>query len=261
MAQNIYDNQDFFQSYGTLPRSIKGLDGAAEWPTMKNLVGNVQSKDVIDLGCGMGWFCRWAREEGAKSVLGTDISNNMLGKAQSFDEPISPKTNQGVISYEYKDLETIALPTEVYDIVYSSLAFHYLPSVDTLFVSIFKSLRPGGRFVFSIEHPIMTAPHGLAFDGAYKRDERGDVFWPLNSYSNEGLRETQWLGSKGVRKYHRTVETYLNAMIRSGFVLSAVRESWDGMNRSPQLIEEDWGGHRPFLLIVAAEKIGRRPDA
>jgi SAM-dependent methyltransferase len=142
--------------------------------------------------------------------------------------------------------------------VYSSLAFHYLPSVDALFASIFKSLRPGGRLVFSVEHPIMTAPRGVAFDGSYKRDERGDVFWPLNSYSIEGLRETEWLGSKGVRKYHRAVETYLNCLIQNGFVLTAVRESWDGMNKSPQSNEEDWGGHRPFLLIVAGERAKTR---
>jgi SAM-dependent methyltransferase len=257
MAQNIYDNQAFFKQYGQLPRSIHGLDGAAEWPTMRYLVGDVKDKDILDLGCGMGWFCRWARDQGASSVLGTDISKNMLEKAHSFDEITSKggtTESKGTITYEYGDLETIELPHEVHDIVYSSLAFHYLPSVDLLFTSIFKSLRSNGRFVFSIEHPVMTAPRGAAFDGAYRRDEKGDVFWPLNSYSIEGLRETEWLGSKGVRKYHRTVETYLTSLIQAGFVLVAVRESWDGMNRSPQLNEEDWGGQRPFLLIVAAEK-------
>ncbi|KIW02923.1 uncharacterized protein PV09_05969 [Verruconis gallopava] len=260
MPQNIYDDSSFFANYSLLPRSVHGLGGAAEWPTMKRLVGNVKDKDVLDLGCGMGWFCRWARDEGARSVLGTDISQNMLRQARSFDNALSSGAVSNALIYERNDLECLELPSEKYDLVYSSLAFHYLPSVDRLFSNIFRALRPGGRLVFSVEHPIMTAPLGPAFDGTYRRDERGDVFWPLNSYSIEGLRETTWLGVTGVQKYHRAAETYLNSLIHSGFMLTTVRESWDGMNRKPRSNEEDWGGHRPFLLIIAADKHACRPD-
>jgi 2-polyprenyl-3-methyl-5-hydroxy-6-metoxy-1,4-benzoquinol methylase len=45
----------------------------------------------LDLGCGFGWFCRWARERGAASVLGVDLSDRMLAraKAASHDDAIS----------------------------------------------------------------------------------------------------------------------------------------------------------------------------
>ena len=39
---------------------------------------------VLDLGCGMGWFCRWAAENGAASVLGIDLSSNMLDRAHAM---------------------------------------------------------------------------------------------------------------------------------------------------------------------------------
>lgn len=251
MAQNIYDVDSFFQQYGQLPRSIHGLIGAPEWPTMRKLVGDIKDEVVIDLGCGMGWFCRYARDQGAKKVFGIDISENMLARARSFNvaESATPP-----IQYERQDLERLQLPDATYNLVYSSLTLHYLPGLESLFSTVHKSLVPGGRLVFSVEHPIMTAPKGLAFDGAYKRDENGAVFWPLNSYSIEGLRETEWLGTAGVRKHHHMLETYLTTLIKAGFTLTAVRESWDGMNRSPQNDEEDWGGHRPFLLIVSALK-------
>jgi SAM-dependent methyltransferase len=254
MAQNIYDSAEFFQQYSKLPRSVHGLDGAAEWPTLKRLLGSVRDHDVLDLGCGMGWFCRFAREEGANSVLGVDISETMLDRARSFELTKSDATAGGRITYERQDLEKLSLPTEAYDLVYSSLTFHYLPSLATVFGSVHRSLRPNGGFIFSVEHPIMTAPKGSGFTGAYKRDENGAVIWPLNSYSIEGLRETEWLETKGVRKFHHMVETYLTTLIETGFTLTAMRESWDGMNRNPKPDEEDWGGHKPFLLIVSATK-------
>jgi SAM-dependent methyltransferase len=65
MAQNIYDNEEFFEGYSRLPRSVEGLDGAPEWPALRALLPDLRGLDVLDLGCGFGWFCRWARGQGA----------------------------------------------------------------------------------------------------------------------------------------------------------------------------------------------------
>jgi ubiquinone/menaquinone biosynthesis C-methylase UbiE len=251
MAQNIYDNESFFDQYGQLPRSKHGLDGAAEWPTMKRMVGNIRGNTVLDLGCGMGWFCRYAAEQGAKNVLGLDISENMLAKARNFE------TSDAIV-YQQQDLDKLEVVANAFDLVYSSLTLHYLSDLETLFTRLYRAVLPGGHFVFSVEHPTMTAPQGRSFTGSLKKDENDEVYWPLNSYSIEGLRETEWLGTKGVRKYHHMVETYLMTLLKVGFTLTAVRESWDGMNRNPRPDEEDWGGHKPFLLIVSATKPGPR---
>lgn len=78
MSQNIYDNQGFFDAYAQLPRSVHGLDGAPEWPALKAMLPPLNGRAVVDLGCGYGWFCRAARELGAESVLGIDLSIKML---------------------------------------------------------------------------------------------------------------------------------------------------------------------------------------
>ena len=65
MTQNIYDNDEFFAGYGQLPRSVEGLDGAPEWPALRAMLPDLHGLKVLDLGCGFGWFCRWAREQGA----------------------------------------------------------------------------------------------------------------------------------------------------------------------------------------------------
>ena len=82
MAQNIYDQSDFFAGYSRLPRQVEGLDGAPEWPAIRALMPPMQGKRVLDLGCGFGWFCRWARGEGAASALGIDLSERMLERAR-----------------------------------------------------------------------------------------------------------------------------------------------------------------------------------
>ena len=58
MTQNIYDNESFFAVYSRLPRSVEGLDGAPEWPTLRAMLPEVSGRRAVDLGCGFGWFCR-----------------------------------------------------------------------------------------------------------------------------------------------------------------------------------------------------------
>ncbi len=65
MTQNIYDDPAFFEGYSRLNRSIHGLDGAPEWPALRALLPDLHGRRVLDLGCGYGWFSRWAAGQGA----------------------------------------------------------------------------------------------------------------------------------------------------------------------------------------------------
>ncbi|MVW36185.1 class I SAM-dependent methyltransferase, partial [Escherichia coli] len=149
MAQNIYDNPAFFEGYAQLPRSVQGLDGAPEWPALKAMLPDLTGTSVIDLGCGYGWFCRVARELGACDVTGVDISEKMLARAAEL-------TDDTQIHYQRSDLESLQLRENSLDLVYSSLALHYLPELDALFARVQRALKPGGSLVFSMEHPIYT---------------------------------------------------------------------------------------------------------
>src|SRR5207245_7451557 len=119
MAQNIYDNAEFFAGYSQLLRSREGLDGAAEWPSLRAMLPDMKGRRVLDLGCGFGWFCRWAREAGARSATGVDVSERMLERARG-------DTNDGAITYQRADLETFKIAAGAFDLIYSSLTFHYV---------------------------------------------------------------------------------------------------------------------------------------
>src|SRR5262245_12208355 len=114
MPQNIYDDQNFFSEYANLRRSREGLAGAQEWPSMRALLPDLKGKRVLDLGCGYGWFSRWAKEQGAAGVMGVDASEKMLAKARDM-------TADPSIDYVKADIEMFELPTGSFDLVYSSL--------------------------------------------------------------------------------------------------------------------------------------------
>ena len=151
MTQNIYDDDEFFAGYSRLLRSVEGLDGAPEWPRLRAWLPDLRGRSVVDLGCGFGWFCRWAREQGAARVLGVDISEKMLARATAG-------TQDQAITYLRADLEHLDLPAATFDLAYSSLAFHYLENLGALIGRVARSLAPSGMLVFSVEHPMFTAP-------------------------------------------------------------------------------------------------------
>ena len=129
MAQNIYDRTDFFAGYSQLRRSIDGLDGAVEWPSVRSLLPDVGGLRIVDLGCGFGWFCRWAAAQGAVEVQGCDISEKMLARAHTT-------TDDAAITYRRADLEQLELPRESCDLIYSSLVLHYIADLGRLLTQI-----------------------------------------------------------------------------------------------------------------------------
>jgi SAM-dependent methyltransferase len=241
MAQNIYDSPEFYAGYAQLPRSVEGLDGAPEWPALRVLLPDIRDRKVVDLGCGYGWFCRWAHEQGAAQVLGLDVSEKMLAKAKATSDPR--------ITYAGADLEALELPGASFDLAYSSLAFHYIEDLDRLFATIHRALAPGGYFVFSIEHPIYMAPARPRWvTGA-----DGSEIWPLDGYLAEGPRTTDWL-AKGVLKHHRTIGTTLNSLIRQGFTIFHVEE-W-GPTDAQIAAHPEWAKERdrPMFLLIGARR-------
>ncbi len=242
MTQNIYDNPAFFEGYATLDRSIKGLDGAPEWATVQTLLPELRGKKVVDLGCGYGWFCRYARDEGAAEVLGLDVSVKMLEKAREMTD------GEGII-YRREDLERLQLPAQSVDLVYSSLALHYLQDIDTLFSTVYQALVPGGSLVFTAEHPVYTAP----LNQGWLTDPTGQKSWPVNHYQQEGERISNWF-AEGVKKQHRKLATWLNALIASGFIIEKLDE-WgpnaEQIAQNPALDEEK---ERPMIFLLAARK-------
>ncbi|CAA9549716.1 MAG: Ubiquinone/menaquinone biosynthesis methyltransferase UBIE [uncultured Thermomicrobiales bacterium] len=128
----------------------------------------------------------------------------------------------------------------------SSLALHYLADIATVFARIFGTLAPGGRFVFSVEHPVITS-----CDRGWQSGPR--QAWLVDDYFAEGPRETAWLGGRVV-KYHRTVEAYFAALQRAGFVVDRLREAHPRPERFADEAEFARRKRIPLFLVLAGHK-------
>ncbi|WP_343208883.1 class I SAM-dependent methyltransferase [Anaerolentibacter hominis] len=242
MGQNKYDDPVFFEKYGRMNRSQEGLEGAGEWETLKGLLPDFQGKAVLDLGCGYGWHCIYAAEKGADKVVGVDISRRMLSVAEE-------KTTSPRVSYLCESIEDINFDSESFDVVLSSLAFHYIPSFEKIAEKVNHVLKKDGCFVFSAEHPIFTAAGSQ--DWYYDKDGK-ILHFPVDNYFYEGERKANFLGEE-VTKYHKTLTTYLNGLLTHGFELVNIVEPQppahmmgiEGMKDEMR---------RPMMLIVKARK-------
>ena len=163
--QNIFDDQTFFTEYQKLRDNRANYNNLIEQPAMKKLMSDTAGKSVLDFGCGCGHNCVDFVRNGAESVLGIDISEKMLAVANK-------EAKNDKIKYLQMSMSELDKLSMKFDIVYSSLAFHYVPDFQKPANDIYNLLNTGGYLLFSQEHPIVTA----TFDGKqhYNKDENGN---------------------------------------------------------------------------------------
>lgn len=244
MKENKYDDAKFFEQYSQMARSVGGLKAAGEWPTLQKMLPDLKNKRVLDLGCGFGWHCQYAVEQGAQSVVGVDISEKMLEAARKMHPSLA-------IEYIRMPIEDIDFPAHSFDVVISSLAFHYIASFGDICKKIQSALSDGGDFVFSVEHPIFTAYGNQDW---YYDPQGRRLHWPVDRYFDEGMRKAIFLGET-VTKYHKTLTSYVNSLLQTGFQLTGLVEP----KVDAAFIQANPGSEdelrRPLFLIVSAKKV------
>ncbi|ADU31097.1 class I SAM-dependent methyltransferase [Evansella cellulosilytica] len=244
MKQNIYDNDQFFNGYRNLRFGHGGLNDVLEQPAIRKLLPRLHDLTILDLGCGMGQFARYCIENGAKEVIGTDISNKMLAIAK---EQYAHKK----IKYIHSAMEDIQFPKAYYDLVVSSLALHYVEDYQQIVSKVYDSLKPNGFFIYSIEHPICTAANPM--NGWIKDENGAKKYWPVDHYQEEGYRQAHWFVDD-VTKYHRTLSTLINTLIKVGFHIEEIDEPEvvpEALSERQELKDE---ARRPPFLIVKVRK-------
>jgi SAM-dependent methyltransferase len=242
--QNIYDEPDFFAGYSTLERFGAGWTRALEQPLFLQLLPNLRGPRVLDLGCGLGQLSYHLAQAGAANVVAVDISHTMIGLARA--ERAHPR-----VSYRVQAIEDLCFDPGSFDLIVSSLALHYVADYTRLVHQLTEWLAPGGVLVYSTEHPIYTA---RLPDGGWVVDDRGArLGWQIDNYFHEGQREERWFVD-GVRKYHRTVSTLLDALLQSGLRIERVLEPAPDAERLDRHPDEAEELRRPMFLLVRARR-------
>lgn len=236
----FFDDEEIFQRYQHGRASPLSANDTLEKPVIDELVGDVSGLDILDLGCGNGEYGVELMQAGCAAYTGVEASQKMfdLGEKLLAGTP-------GTIFHT--SIEKWDYQPECYDLVVSRLALHYVDDLDAVFRAICRSLRPNGRFIFSVEHPVLTSSNKSALAGG----RRGE--WIVDNYFVTGRRDVLWMG-KRVVKYHRTIEDYFNLLCTTGFRIHHLRES----DPDPAYIEDLTLLQRrkriPLMLFFSARK-------
>lgn len=242
--QNIYDQPEFFAGYSQMERFGEGWTRALEQPVFLELLPDPTGLRVLDLGCGAGQLSHHLAQAGAAEVVGVDISETMLGLART-------QRSHPRVSYRLEAIEHVSFRPQRFDLVVSSLAFHYVGDYRCLVRNIAEWLTFGGVLVYSTEHPIYTAR--LPSEG-WILDERSQrVGWRIDNYFDEGMREERWF-VEGVHKYHRTFSTLLESLLEAGLRVERVIEPAPSAERLKHNPDEREHLRRPMFLLVRASR-------
>ncbi len=200
---------------------------------LPTLMGDVSGRRVLDVACGEGVFARLLATHGAR-VVGVDLSPRMVALANESDVHASAR-----ITCHVDDAQTLAtLHAADFDGAVCMMALMDIPDLEATCRSVRRVVKPGGWFIVAITHPCFEAPHAT-WEEEVLHPDAGRV---IRSYLEEGLWRSDFSG--GVRgkvgAWHRTLGTYLNTMIATGWMLERFVELVSGVEgqnpRIPRLV-------------------------
>ena len=224
----------------------RNANDLVEIPNFRKLIPNVKEKKILDLGCGYGENDKYCRDLGAKEILGIDISEHMI--------KIAEKNNADEnIKYKVMAMEDISKIKEKFDIVISSLAFHYVKDYEKLIKDIYNLLNDNGILIFSIDHPLRIASKFEPWMKKNYTEINGKWFLLVSDYNREGIREKEWNGVM-VKKYHRNFSSLINGLVNSGFKIDKILEpipDEESIKIIPKYINQY---DRPYFLFIRAKK-------
>lgn len=191
-----------------------------EKPAMYSLLPSLKGKTVISLGCGSGEDCHYLAQQGAKKVVGTDITKPLLDAAQAaYPE----------CEYRLMDMEQLDFEEASFDFAYSSLAIHYIENWTKVFSEVYRILKPDSYFLFSCEHPIFSSMFTTKDDGVINVQE-------LSRTINADTKTVSIIGDymthrpsstdikMAVTVWHKPIGEISDEAAAAGFLIAAIKE-------------------------------------
>lgn len=218
-------------------------------PRVLELAGDLTNKHILDLGCGEGYVSRLMKKQHAESVIGIDISMEMISLAR--DATIAENMHYHCVDV----LEADVYKPETFDLVVAVFLFNYLsiPQSEILLKEIYSTLKPGGRFLFTIPHPCkpFMAKHEFPFyfktTGDYQHSKNklfeGKI-WKFNGDYVE------------VSCVHKTLGDYFHMLSSAGFSKFPMVEELFVTPELLQLNESFFGPLKglPLHMLFSLEK-------
>ena len=195
------------------------------------LLGDVRGLQVLDLGCGGGQACIALAKQGAV-VTGLDISSQQLAFAER-----QALAAQVKIQFLLGSNERLAeLPAGGWDLALSIYALPYLPDLAACLAACQRCLRPGGRFIFSLDHPIRDC-----FDDQTEQELTPDP--SRNYFDSSPLRWRFPDTTVTLQSYHYTMSQWVTMVHNAGFAIEQLLEPLP----PPEILQNLWPEDDPLF--------------
>lgn len=183
-------------------------------PTLLTLMGDLSEKRTLDAGCGEGYLSRIMSKMGAQ-VTAVDYSQRMLEIAKSRT------SSDEKIVYQHGNCEDLnQLADESFDLVVSNMVIQDLADYRKAFQEMYRLLKTGGSYIFSILHPCFITP-----ESGWEKSASGEkLHWKVDNYFYEGTYEQNFGDKENMLLFHRTLTSYVQALLQTGFVLENLIE-------------------------------------
>ncbi|QOR35007.1 class I SAM-dependent methyltransferase [Clostridium sp. 'deep sea'] len=196
---------------------------AIEWPSIKQLLPNIQNKKILDLGCGSGRFSFLLESLNPRKITAIDLSQQMLNKAKEI-----ANTKQSKVEFLTADIENLSiLEDNSYDLVFSSTTLHYLPQLNKIMSEIQRVLVLNGVCILSVIHPIYTSHYPLAQNNEFPKDDDWQVRYlnkELRAYVQPWIEFNDNIKNYLSISYHHTFADYVNNAINVNLNIISVSE-------------------------------------
>jgi SAM-dependent methyltransferase len=167
---------------------------------------------VLDIGCGDGQISRLLAAAGAR-VIGVDPTWNQISVARQ---------RGGGPAYVRTTADQLPFPNASFDAAVACLVFEHIDAVDAAIGEVARVVRPGGRFSFFLNHPLLQTPgSGWIDDHMIDPPEQ---YWRIGPYLVETETIEQVELGVYIRFIHRPLSRYLNALTEHGLVLERMVE-------------------------------------
>jgi len=178
------------------------------------LIGEVNGKRVLEIGCGGGQDSIALAKQGA-IVSGIDFSKKQITYAKALAE--KEQVNVDFFVGDMQDLSRFS--DNIFDLVVTAVSLLYVKSLNRIFAEVYRVLKDGGLFVFSEGHPFAEGKliryKGKSVYAVTEYFKRRKVFW-VDELS-DGSRVKMY-------NYHRPLQDYFEVLLKNGFVIQRYLE-------------------------------------
>ena len=198
------------------------------------LLGDVAGQRILELGCG-GGQCSIAFARQGAFVVGIDLSDEQITFARQLaaQHGVDVRFEQG----DAADLGRFAAAS--FDIVFSAYALHYVPAIERCLAEAARVLAPGGRLVFSLDHPFRQV--------FWDEEADEDSLLAARSYWRRGAMEWQWTGGAAwMRSFHRTMGDWVDLLHSAGFQVQRILEPQPQLDDAEQI---SWAGSYDLEIV------------